>query len=117
MKKYPFSKKERLRKSSEYNYIYKAGKRLRREEFTIFFAPSREKTGRIGVSMKRDTAKAVERNRLKRRIKEAYRLNKHELKNSYDIVIKPKKIMACLSFNQVESRLVKAFREISGKCG
>ena len=59
---------------------------------------------------KRNFKKAVDRNVLKRRLREAYRLNKHRIAASNRLVIayiyNAKEI---LTFAQIEERLVKTF--------
>ncbi len=66
----------------------------------------------IAVS-KRNFRKAVERNRIKRRIREAFRLNKHLIAASEKLLIayiyNAKEI---LTFAQIQERLVKTFNRL-----
>lgn len=42
---------------------------------------------RLGVSVSKKVGKAVVRNKIKRRLKEIYRLNEYTIKSGYDIII------------------------------
>jgi|GEM_PF-1610243 len=114
MKESSLKKKERLKKNREYIYVFKKGKYIETELLKIYFAPSTEKRGRIGIAISTKMCNNVKRNSLKRKIREAHRLNKRELKESHDIIIRPKKRMICLTSKQIEAHLVEAFKEISG---
>lgn len=114
MKEGSLKKEEQLKKNREYLYVYKKGKSIENRLFKIFFAPSIEKKGRIGIIISSKMCNSVKRNSLKRKTKEAFRLNKRELKERYDIIIRPKKSMICLTSKQIKAGLVKALKEISG---
>ena len=83
VKRFGFPKSERLKSRKQIDALFEGGK-----SFAVFpirvtyqFAPSAEKAGlQVGVSAsKRFFKKAVDRNRLKRLLREAYRLQKEDL--------------------------------------
>jgi len=80
----------RLRRSSEFQLVYKRGNRIHGEFMTVFLMPNGLGTHRLGITASRKgIGKAFARNRAKRLLREAFRLNKAELgtlDKSYDWV-------------------------------
>ena len=95
-----FTKDERIRKKNEFIRVYSEGKRYICPEFLAFYLIKKEKnsTGntnfpaRLGMSVGRKFGNSVVRNKIKRRIREVFRLNKHLLLKGCDIIIHPKQI-------------------------
>ena len=63
----------RLKKNKEFNYIYKKGKRVSTEHFTLFVVKSKYENYKIGFSVSKKLGKANKRNKLKRRLREITR--------------------------------------------
>jgi len=81
---YKFSKNEKLKSKTAIDLLFSKGKSINAFPLRIIYLKKNNCTGTIvnaGVSVPKKNIKlAVDRNLLKRRIREAYRLNNNELK-------------------------------------
>lgn len=78
----------RLKKQSDFDRIFKSGKRAFASSLTLVYKPSKEPL--MGISVGKRHGKSVQRNRIKRLIREAFRSVEKEIKGAYSIVIVPK---------------------------
>lgn len=74
-----------LRKPGEYKNVYNRGKRVRGDRLTIIFVPNDGDVSRLGISV-HGVKRAVKRNRIKRIIREFFRLNRLFITPASDIV-------------------------------
>ncbi|MEE4241633.1 MAG: ribonuclease P protein component [Desulfopila sp.] len=91
MKRYGLSKACLLRKNREFEQVYKQGKRLHGDGFTLIYSSNDLGYNRLGISVHRQIKGAVRRNRIKRIIRESFRLARQEYPADADIVfaVKP----------------------------
>ena len=75
-----------LRKPWEYRKVYKSGKRIRGDRLTIIHTPNEFEVNRLGISI-HGIKRAVRRNRIKRIIREFFRLNRTFIEPASDIVL------------------------------
>jgi ribonuclease P protein component len=101
-----------LKTWDEYNLILSQGRKIRDRNLIMAFSKKRGKSPRMGILVSKRLGKSVKRNRIKRLIKESYRLNQEIFKFPFDIVIKAKRDISQLSFKAVEEDLIKLARSI-----
>lgn len=81
---YKFSKKEKLKSQKEIELLFKQGKSINHFPIRLIYKVKTEKNNvpiNFGISVPKKKIKlAVNRNLIKRRVREAYRLNNHDLK-------------------------------------
>jgi ribonuclease P protein component len=99
-----FKKEERLRKTSEYQKVFKGGFRTKTGWLGVYWNKCSSGQGkRIGVMIaKRSLKRAVDRNRVKRVVREFFRANKNNLPDGTDIVVKS--VSECNRFNSSDLR-------------
>ena len=109
---FSFPKEYRIRKSKEYRRVYEEGKKIYSKYFIIHVLPNGLEHPRLGITVTRKVGKAVKRNRWKRLIREAFRLNKHRFP-PWDIVVTVKRGIEPPGFREVERDLVEAIIKIA----
>jgi ribonuclease P protein component len=77
---YAFGKDERLSRERDIKELFQKGSSFYLYPVKVLYLPTEESVTRVLISVsKRNFKRAVDRNLLKRRIREGYRLNKHIL--------------------------------------
>jgi ribonuclease P protein component len=104
-KSYGLSKEERLRKARDFLRIKREGRKLSSANFLILYRKNHLAHSRLGVAVKKELAISVKRNRMKRLLREFFRLNKAKIMPGLDILILPKKDISHLKYQEVEREL------------
>jgi ribonuclease P protein component len=117
-----FPRAGRLRKHSDFERVYKQGRRHFSPHMTVFFLRRAagafpEAGSRVGFTVGRVLGGAVERNRMKRRLREAVRLQRSLLEGAgaVDVVINPKKSVLKLEFAVALEEVGRALDAIAKK--
>ncbi len=80
-------RRQRLTKALEYSAVYGAKIRKSAGPIVVFAKPNGLEHSRLGLAVGRRAGGAVQRNRLKRLIREAFRLDQHALPLGFDFVV------------------------------
>ncbi len=91
-KRQGFSRGERLLLPREFERVYQAGRRAGDRYLLVYGLPNKLERTRIGLSVSKRLGNAVRRARLKRLLREAFRLVKEELPRGYDLVLIPRQV-------------------------
>ena len=94
----------RLKSLADFKRVYHRGKIVERPAF-LFHVLASEHGPRIGITIPRRWGNAVERNRMKRHLREAFRRNRI-LFAGIDVVVQPKEVGRRLSAVEIERALL-----------
>jgi ribonuclease P protein component len=118
-----FPRSARLLRHADFERVYKLGRRHFSASLTAFYllrpeteaAQSATSGPRIGFTVGRVLGGAVQRNRMKRRLREAVRLCGLPAAVRADVVINPKKSLLVIDFTEVVNEVRRALVVIEGK--
>lgn len=117
-KNYCFSKQEKLTGKKKIEGLFKRGSSFYLDAFQVRYLPSEEKDQphQVLISVpKRLFKRAVDRNLIKRRVREAYRLNRHVLNTANSsalylgFIYLSKKI---LTYQEIQTQLIKCLERL-----
>jgi ribonuclease P protein component len=112
--RFTLTKADRLLQRREYIALSKCGRRIQNEHFIAYFSADRPGRSRIGITVTKKVGPAVIRNRIKRLVREFFRLNRHRLSGKRDISIIAKRQAAGLYSKEAYRSLQEIADRISG---
>ena len=109
-----FPKSRRLLKHGDFEQVYKKGRRHFAAHMTVFYLRREDgPTGlRVGFTVGKVLGGSVQRNRMRRRLREAVRLNGFRPEVTADVVINPKRSLLAAEFGELQDEVAKAFQVI-----
>ena len=104
------NKEKTIKKNYQFRWIIKKGKKSNKKTVRIFVTQNKENKNKLGIAIKKNIKSAILRNRVKRVIREVYRLEEKKLKQHYNIII-------CfntdsVNYDDIYSDIKKAFYEL-----
>lgn len=78
----------RIKKQADFQRLFQKGKRAFSPSLTLLYVPAPKM--RMGISVGKKHGKSVQRNRIKRLVREAFRLNQDKMQGTYSFIILPK---------------------------
>ena len=109
-----FPKTVRLKTRATFIRMNRGARRLHQENFVFLWRPNHLPQSRLGVTVTKRVANAVGRNRVKRRLREAFRKAGERLPGGMDLVVVAKKgapLLDCRSTNRQFYRALEIIRE------
>ncbi len=100
-------RRERIRKSSHFRFVYNRGKSLVDENVVVYITKNGKNFNRIGISVSKKVGKSVTRNRVRRLIRESYRTNRVMFKSGFDIVFVARVRAAKANYMNISSSVIK----------
>ncbi|HEX4284009.1 MAG TPA: ribonuclease P protein component [Terracidiphilus sp.] len=99
----------RLRKHADYQRAYAASRKRQSPSMSWFLAPQPEPAGtpRVGLTAGKVLGKAHERNRIKRRMRDAIRRHIDLLPAGFDLILHPRRSVLTLEFTKLEAEIVR----------
>ncbi len=100
-----------IKKNEEYREVYNCGKSMANRILIIYFKKNDIKENKIGFTVSKKVGKSVVRNKVRRLLKESYRLNYEKMKKGYDIVFIARKNACDSSFKEIQSAMMHLLRK------
>jgi ribonuclease P protein component len=109
----PYPRSMRLLRHADFERVYQQGRRHFAAHMTVFYLRRQAGSGaRVGYTVSRALGGAVDRNRMKRRLREAVRLSWQGMNEPFDIVINPKKTLLQAEFPELMKEVERALEVI-----
>jgi ribonuclease P protein component len=104
-----YPKSHRLGGRLQFAAVFDAKAKESRGPLTLYSLPNDLGHPRLGISISRRVGSAVRRNRIKRLLREAFRLRRNELPRGYDlvIVVRPHEPLALAEYEKLLSALAQ----------
>ncbi|MBI4446022.1 MAG: ribonuclease P protein component [Acidobacteria bacterium] len=106
-----FFRQERLQNRRDFLEIYERGDRIHTPHFVLYVLENRLSHHRLGVTVSRKLGKPVRRNRIKRRLREIFRMQKDVLAVPCDLVVNAKRSAGTASFEELSTQFVHALQK------
>jgi ribonuclease P protein component len=104
-------KSDKLRKNKSFQAVYKGGKSVSNRFLVLYMLPNQSSGNKVGFAAGKRLGNAVVRNRVKRMMREAFRLNRSSLPNGYDFILVGRKPVVGVKAQEVTS----AFLNLCGR--
>ncbi|MFR1518181.1 MAG: ribonuclease P protein component [Clostridia bacterium] len=103
-----------LRKNNEFQRVYKKGRYKAGRYIVMYVMPNKKDINRIGIATGKKFGNSVQRNRMKRMIRESYRLSQDCMAKGYDIIFmaRASERKAALPNHKLKAVSVPAYHEI-----
>ena len=102
---FSFSKSEKLLNREEFVNLNRSGKRHHTRHFVLIFKKNGLSFARLGITVSKKTGNAVQRNRIKRLIREFFRLHRDQFPKGFDIVIAAKRHAISINYSDLTEEL------------
>ncbi|TKB46409.1 ribonuclease P protein component [Thalassotalea mangrovi] len=110
---YSFNRESRLLTPGHFQQVFDHPSRYGSSHFTILVTSNKDDKNRLGMAIAKKRVKlAVQRNRIKRLVRESFRLNQHKLP-AVDLVVMVKSGIDQLENEAINQQLEKIWRKIN----
>lgn len=101
-----------LKKNSDFRRLYSKGKSAVNPYLAVYCRKNRSDTNRLGYTVSTKLGHAVVRNRVRRRLREIYRLNAASLSSGWDIVVVARVRCVGAEYASIEAAFLDACRRL-----
>ncbi len=100
----------KVKKNYEFKKMYKEGRYYAEEYLVMYIMKSKLDYNKVGFSVSKKIGNSVKRNRVKRLLRENYRLFHHKLKIGYTIIFTGRQKSSEASFWDIQKNMVSTFK-------
>ncbi|MBM3971223.1 MAG: ribonuclease P protein component [Planctomycetes bacterium] len=113
-----FPKTVRVRSRLDFDAVYERGLRVSDGCLSLIVLPNGRPASRLGLAVSKRSGNSVQRNQLKRLLREAFRLSQADLPTGLDLVVQPR-TEAPIKFDVLRQSLAslasRAVKKLAGK--
>ena len=99
---------ETLKKNYEFQRLYSKGKSAVTSSLVVYVRKTKRSSNKIGFTVSTKLGKAVVRNRVRRRLREIYRLNEDSFERGLEMVVVARVKAVRSSYSQLEKAFISA---------
>jgi len=107
-----FRRRDRLKKRYEFKQAQLSGRRVHTAHFLIVAQPNALQHTRLGITVTKKVGTAVQRNRIKRVVREVFRRNRDLFPPSHDLVFIAKRNASDIDYGSLLSELQRAAHKL-----
>ncbi|MBL4700271.1 MAG: ribonuclease P protein component [Phycisphaeraceae bacterium] len=110
MKQYRFTYAQKLHGKNLFTAVYQQGQRKNCGPILVVATPNQTAFNRMGLSISRKVGNAVKRHRIKRLLREAFRLTQNDLPTGYDmiVIVRPHPTLCLADYQRILSDAINA---------
>jgi len=111
MKNLGFPRSRRLAKQHDFKRLYRTGLKKTNRYLTVYTSPVQGRQGKVGIVAGKRLGSAVERNRIRRILRETFRTSQHQISDQTDIAIVVKSPALDLPHHELAEQLLQLLRK------
>ena len=100
-----------LTKNYEFKRLYNKGKSAASKSVVLYYMKNGKAENGLGITVSTKLGGAVQRNRIRRRLKEIYRLNEHTLQPGFNIILVARQGSRYAAWSELLSSVLHLFRK------
>ncbi len=97
---------ESLKKNKDFQVVFKKGRSRANKYLVLYVLENNSNKNRIGISVSKKVGNSVIRHRIKRLVKESYRLHENMFNSGLDIVVIAREGANAIEYREMESALL-----------
>ncbi len=101
-----------LKKNNDFRRVYRKGTSAVRPCLVVYARRTRGPSNRLGIVVSAKVGKAHVRNRVRRRLREIYRLHENGIRSGYDLVVVARIRAANVTYQRLEEEFLSASQEL-----
>lgn len=101
-----------LKNNYEFRRLYARGKSAVTGHIAVYCRRGRRNINQLGLTVGKKVGNAVIRNRVRRRLKEIYRLHENEFRRGFDIVVVARVKSRDADYRQLETDMLRLFKKL-----
>lgn len=112
-----FPKSVRLRRRADFRRVQSQGRRIPTPHFLLIYLPRPHQGPKLGITVTKKVGTAVQRNRVKRLVREVFRQHRPQFPDGCELVVIARRGAPTLGYEQVRDELLRAADRLRGALG